>query len=259
MKRRHLNNLLTTGLLSASFYYTSSAVALENEVALPDIDRQAQVNAAIDRFEQTALQDWAFCLDSAENEEGQLTSSVECFDPRLPVGQQWQLQQSNGKPAEAEQQRSYQTTKQKQAKQDSSLNVTIKLSRLIVADSVRLSREDANYWYGDFTVDIAKLGKTANKQLQGQLRFDKSGQFIDLIEITNRGTFSPMFGSKIHHFQLKIRFIQLEKKILQLRRDLTMQGTFAWVTPIDEVSTDVFTDFHYVGAVHAAQSTLAQE
>lgn len=259
MKRKYYDHLMATGLLGASICYSSSVLAIASEAVLPEINRQAQVKAAIDRFEQTALQHWAFCLNSAENEEGQLTSSVECFDPRRPAGQQWLLQLSNGQPAGAEQQRSYQAGKKKQAKQGRSLNVTIKLSRLIVADSVRLSHEDAKYWYGDFTVDIAKLGKTASKQLQGQLRFDKSGHFIDQIEINNRAAFSPMFGSNIHYFQLKLSFIQLEQTILQLRQDLTMRGTFAFVTPIDEVSSDVFTDFQYVGPVTAVPSISAQE
>jgi len=218
-------------------------------------DWPARISAAIDRFEQNALQEWAFCLASSEHEEGELTSSTECFDPSLPLGQQWQLRLKNGQYPSAAEQRSYLKTKQQQAKKGKSFNLTLKLSRLVLHDTVQFVNEDASHWYGRFQVHIEKLGAAASKQLHGQLRFNKAGNFIEQIEITNSGPLAVMLGTKIEHFRLQLDFIELEHAVLQHQQQMTMQGTFAFVTAIDEVSQDVFSDFRYVGVVASAAAT----
>ena len=258
MKRKHLALWLAAGVVVSGPFGPQLAVAAEREAAAVTatqwrtLTREAIAEAtatAIARLEQTKLQEWAFCLASAENEEGELTSSTECFDPSLPADQQWQLRLSNGQKPTAQQQRQFLTAKQKQAKKGKSFNLTLKLSRVVVLDSVQFVREDATSWYGRFDVAIAKLGDKASKQLQGELRFNKAGHFIDRIDIRQRGPFSVMWGSEIQRFELSIAFIQLGDAILQQQQEMKMQGTFAFVTPIDEVSSDVFSDFRYIGSV----------
>ena len=229
MRKNQRGLLLAMGLVMPLQCWPQLAGAVQSDAPASTMDWQTMIREAIAKFEQTALQEWAFCLASAENEEGELTSSTECFDPTLPADQQWQLHLSNGQRPTAEQQRSYAAKKQKQAQQGKAFNLTLKLSRLILLDSVQFVSEDATSWTGRFDVSIDQLGDTASKQLQGQLRFHKSGHYIDRIDIHNRGPFSVMLGTKIQHFQLKLEFMQLEHAILQRQQEMTMQGTFAFV------------------------------
>lgn len=232
-----------------------SPVIFAANMATTTADWPTRISAAIDRFEQNSLQEWAFCLASSENEEGDLTSSTECFDPSLPPSQQWQLRLKNGQYPSAAAKRSYLATKQQQAKKGKSFNLTLKLSRLVLHDTVQFVDEDASHWYGRFDVHIEKLGAAASKQLRGQLRFNKAGNFIEQIEITNSGPFTVMLGTKIQHFRLQLDFIELEYVVLQRQQEMVMQGTFAFVTTIDEVSQDVFSDFRYVGAAATAPAS----
>ena len=253
MKRKNLALWLAVGVAVSGPLGLQLCVAAEREAAVTSTQQQTftreTIDSAIAKLERTELQQWAFCLASSENEEGEVTSSTECFDPSLPAEQQWQLRLSNGQKPTAEQQRQYLTAKQKQAKKGKSFNLTLKLSRVVVLDTVQFVREDATSWYGRFDVDIAKLGDKASKQLQGELRFNKAGHFIDRIEIRQRGPFSVMWGTEIQRFELSIAFIQQGDAILQQQQQMKMQGTFAFVTPIDEVSSDVFSDFRYIGSV----------
>lgn len=251
--------VLCIGIALPLQLWSPPALAVQQESPITAIHWQTLTREAIAKFEQTALQEWAFCLASAENEEGQISSSTECFDPTLPPAEQWQLRLSNGQTPTAQQQHRYLANKQKHSEQGKAFNLTLKLSRVILLDSVQFVSEDATNWYGSFAVYIDKLGTAASKQLQGQLRFNKAGNFIDRIEISNTGPFSVMLGSKVQRFQLKLDFIQLEHAILQRQQEMILQGSFAFVSSIDEISSDVFSDFRYIGPATQAGAVSGLE
>ena len=94
---------------------------------------------------------------------------------------------------------------------------------------------------------LSQLGNDVSKKLQGTLRFDKTQHYIDSIEISNTANFSPLFSADITEFSLTLRFTKIDSAILPQQQQLRMKGTFAFFTKIDEVSTDTFSDYHYVG------------
>ncbi|WP_189430655.1 hypothetical protein [Alishewanella longhuensis] len=54
-------------------------------------------------------------------------------------------------------------------------------------------------------------------------------------------------------------YIQREHAILQRQQEMLLQGSFAFVSQIDEVSSDVFSDFRYIGPATQAGAVSGQE
>ncbi|MDC0601386.1 hypothetical protein OAP14_00005, partial [Aliiglaciecola sp.] len=59
-------------------------------------------------------------------------------------------------------------------------------------------------------------------------------------------TFSPMFSAKITDFKLTITFDKIDSYILPLQNKLSMKGTFAFFTDIDEESLDTFSEYRFI-------------
>src|SRR5690606_33433731 len=56
------------------------------------------ISRAITDFEQRGRADWSYRVSRYENEEGQISSSIELFEPTKATGQQWTLLSLNGQP-----------------------------------------------------------------------------------------------------------------------------------------------------------------
>ncbi|GLR71567.1 hypothetical protein [Agaribacter marinus] len=214
---------------------------------------QDKISHAITAFEQTPREDWSFRLTRHENEEGDITSSIEIFNPTKAAHERWTLLRSNGEIPNQKQIRKYIKGKQKGAKNSEEQGVSMRLRDIVQLESLQLTSEDEMFINASFEVSLVQLGEEAAKHLKGTLTYVKEQAFIERIVIVNTAPFSPMFSAKITDFTLSFRFTKINAAILRRQHDLSMKGSFAFFTEIDEVSKDVFSDYKYVGQSIAKQ------
>ncbi|WP_372770039.1 hypothetical protein [Pseudoalteromonas sp.] len=200
-------------------------------------DYQVLINDAITQFEKTPREQWSYQVARYENEEGYITTSLEQFNANSKT---WHLLKTNEKiPSEAQQK----AFLQKKEKQKEGVNISIQLRELINQESLSFQNEDNDYLYLNFDVNLKKLGKKASNQLVGKLSYNKGSKYIELIEIENTAPFSPIFSAKITDFNIQLAFIKRDISILPKHNTMTMKGTFAFFTKIEEQSTDTFSDY----------------
>lgn len=211
------------------------------------VDLRSIIAGAISQFEQRSRRDWAYRIDRYENEEGDISRSIELYEPANAPDSQWQLLSINGRTPDNKQQRKFAAAKQLQANEAGQQSFSVKLSELIQLDSLQLTFDSPQYLQAGFGVYLSQLGFDVSKKLQGSLRFNKAQHYIDSIEISNTAPFSPLFSANISEFHLTLRFIKIDSTILPQQQQMKMKGTFAFFTKIDEVSTDTFSDYRYVG------------
>lgn len=206
---------------------------------------QQQVSAAILSFEATPRTQWAFDVSRYENEEGDITSSEERYQPNKDVEKQWTLLKLNGEAPTDKQAKKFQKNKAEQLAKKSNGSINIKLRDMIPIKTLSFVFEDDMKAIADFNVHLERLGEKASKQLTGQLTYDKQGQFIERIAIKNIGPFSPIFSAKITDFTMNIHFQKITQAVLPHENNLVMKGRFALFTQIDEVSTDKYYNYRY--------------
>ena len=209
---------------------------------------QLTIAQAISRYEETPREKWAFQMSSYENEEGDISSSVVSFDPARNKQQPWQLLSIDGKIPTAKQQRTFakrhnKNDGQEKVPQKEQQSFRFKLRDLIVLDSLTLLSEDENLLRAKFAVELQKLGVEASKKLTGELLYNKRQKFIEQVVIRNTAPFSPMFSAKITQFSLTFEFDIIHNAVLPQKYHLNMQGSFAFFTEINEVSSNTFSDY----------------
>lgn len=225
--------------------------AVFNAVAAPVNDAQLtslkeKVAAAIVKFEQTPKEDWAFQVSRYEDEEGDVTSSIEQFSPQLT--NQWLLKQINGEKPTEKQSTDFVQKKQKQSKaMKEGENTQLKLRKLVNQESLSLISTNERHIVMSFNVDLEKLGKDSQGKLQGKLTYHKQDKFIEEIFIWNKAEFSPMLTANITDLAITFSFVHIDGAILPQQNEMKMKGSFAYFTEIDESSVDRFSDYHYQG------------
>lgn len=200
-----------------------------------------QVAAAITAFEQTPRKNWAFEVSRYENEEGDITSSKERYQPHKNIEENWSLLMLNGNKPTAQQKQDF-----AEEKMENSKSFGIKLSKMVAIGSLLFDSENTNIGVATFNVHIEKLGKKASKKLRGTLVYDKKAQFINEIVIENTESFSPIFSAEIDQFIMTLAFKKIDQAILPHQKDLVMKGSFAFFTEIDETSTDKYFNYQYL-------------
>ncbi|MCH2055807.1 MAG: hypothetical protein MK214_04160 [Thalassotalea sp.] len=206
---------------------------------------QQQVSTAILAFEATSRKQWAFDVSHYENEEGDITSSEERYQPNEDATKQWTLLKLNGEVPSDKQAKKFQKKKAEQLAKKSNGSINIKLRDMISINTLSFVFEDDVKAIADFNVHLERLGEKASKQLTGQLTYNKQGQFIERIAIKNIGPFSPIFSAKITDFKMNIHFQKIAQAVLPHENNLAMKGRFALFTQIDEVSTDRYYNYRY--------------
>lgn len=249
MAKKYYGLLLCIGFAAQPLALDISATEHVTLNAQPSAAAELQntIASAIRQFEQRSRRDWAYRISRYENEEGDISSSVELFEPTNTPDRQWQLLSINGQAPDDKQLRKFAALKQPQGKAAGQQNFSVKLSELIQLDSLQLTFETPQHLQASFAVYLSQLGGDVSKKLQGSLRFNKEKHYIDTIEITNTANFSPLFSANINEFNLTLRFTKIDSAILPQQQEMRMKGTFAFFTKIDEVSSDTFSDYRYVG------------
>lgn len=209
-----------------------------------------KIDHAIVKFEQTNRRLWSYTISRYENEEGDITSSIEQYSPQS--SQQWQLKEINGQQPTKKQVKHFakkkesQKNKNKQADKQES-NIQISLRDLINSESLSVVSFDDEQIIMAFNVNWKKLGKDSIGKLQGQLTYQKKQQFINKISIHNNAEFSPMFTANITDLAVTFTFMQINGAVLAKQNKMNMKGSFAYFTEINETSLDTYSDYTYQG------------
>ena len=228
-------------LVCYSFF--CNAIATENAVIDEALLKQ-KIDQAIVNFEQTSRENWAYQVDRYENEEGDITSSVERFTPHIDINHQWTLITKNGEKPTKKQQKNFVKDKSAQAsEQEKGANHAMKLREIINQESLVFKADSGSHISMNFNVYVKKLGEDSKGKLTGILFYNKEQEFIDEITITNNAEFSPMFTASISELLLTFNFVKIDNAILPKQNKLQMKGTFAYFTQIDEVSNDTYSNY----------------
>lgn len=217
---------------------------------------QDKIAQAITHYEQSPRDQWSYQISNYENEEGDISSSIEKFDPTMEINKQWTLLSINGETPTEKQQQKFAKNKLKRAEKNAARkekqkdskdqNFSLQFRELIQIDSLQLASETPYKLQANFNVNLEKLGKKASKKLRGHITYDKQQQFIEHIVITNTDNFSPVFSAEITDFKISFDFAKINDAILPQEYQLSMKGTFAFFTEIEEVSTNTFSDYRFV-------------
>ncbi|MBL4941407.1 MAG: hypothetical protein JKY81_07030 [Colwellia sp.] len=232
-------------LLLLCFGTVFNVIATENitsELAL----LKEKTNRAIIKFEQTDRMLWSYKITRYENEEGDISSSIEQHSPQ--ASERWLLKQINGQLPTKKQIKNFAKKKQKQSsttKQGN--NIQLALRKLINQESLSLVSTDEKHIVMAFNVYLKKLGKDSIGKLQGKLIYQKEHEFIEKILIWNNTEFSPMFTANITDLAITFTFVHINGSILAKKNEMKMKGSFAYFTEINETSLDTFSDYLYQG------------
>ena len=234
---RHINLPFLAGVVLL-------AAALEPASARPTVDNSYRetIDTAISRFEQTRREAWSYRVERYENEEGDITSSVEQYNPPT----QWTLLRLNGSAPSPKAQQAFQAKKQEQSEESNKgANYSLSLRDIIDTNSLTLVDESSRQLRLGFKVKhLKRLGNDATGKLVGTLVFNKQEAFIEHIAITNNDVFSPVFSAKIEQIRLSFSFTHIDDAILPLETTMDMKGSFAFFTEIDETSRDSYSQYH---------------
>jgi len=205
-----------------------------------------KINSAILKFEQTKKKLWAYQISRYEDEEGDISSSIEQHSPL--ANNRWSLKEINGQLPTKKQVKNF--SKKKQEQSDSvqkEQNVKLSLRKLINHESLSLVSTDEKYIVMAFNVHLKKLGEDSVGKLQGQLTYHKENKFIEKISIWNNADFSPMFTANITDLAISFTFFHIDGAVLAKQNEMKMKGSFAYFTEINETSLDSFSDYLYQG------------
>jgi len=232
-------------LLLICFCAVFNAIAAQNTTTeLTSL--KEKVNRAIIKFENTNKELWAYKISRYEDEEGDISSSIEQHYPQ--TRERWILRKMNGQLPTKKQIKKFAKEKHEQNKtHKQAQKMQLSLRKLINQDSLSLVSTDEKHMVMAFNVYIKKLGKDSMGKLQGQLIYQKEQQFIEKISIWNNAEFSPMLTAKISDLAITFTFLDINGAILAKQNEMKMKGSFAYFTDINETSIDNFSEYLYQG------------
>ncbi len=239
----------------------AESVDINDDNTLKQKALDQKIHKAIVKFEQTNRKQWGFTVNRFENEEGDITESVEQFTPNADINKRWLLISANGEKPTVKQQEKFLKAKRKQAskkkkraKADGTTkkkhaagnnSYSIKLRELINQETLSYQSETSTHIQMSFQVTLSQFGDDTKGKLDGLLSYNKQDAFIETITITNNAPFSPMFSASISELLLTFNFTQIDDAILFREHALEMKGTFAYFVEIDEVSKDSYFGYQY--------------
>lgn len=206
------------------------------------LEHQNNVRASFKLFSETKRKNFSYTITKYENEEGDVTSSLETYSPAESIAQSWSLIELNGEIPTTAQVNKYLKNKSKK-KDKSKNNQSISISQLVDIDTLQILNENNEFIKSSFKVGYSRFGEDAKKKLEGILTFDKNNQFVQNIEIINNDNFSPMFSADINKLKLTLSFIKIKNAILPLSTKMRLVGSMAMFIEIDEISTVDYSNY----------------
>jgi hypothetical protein len=241
----NINDLKICCLLMVSLSTTVDSFAREF-TAEDLVSSKEKIQSAIVKFEKTDSEHWSYIVSRFEDEEGDITSSIEYFSPQ--EDKPWLLKKINGEQPTEKQISQFAKKKHDQSsKKGEGVNVQIKLRNLINQESLSLVSIDNKNIVMAFDVSFKKLGEDSRGKLQGQLTYQKDAKFIEKISVWNNENFSPMFTANITDLAITFTFLEINGSVLTKQNEMKMKGSFAYFTDINETSLDTFSGYQYHG------------
>jgi len=226
-------------LLPLYFGAAFNIIAAEN-TTMKLISLKEKVNNAIIKVEHTDQGLWSYNISRYEEEEGDISSSIEQYSPK--ASEPWLLKKINGQLPTEKQIKRFAKNKQEQEG-----NIQLQLRALIDQETLSLVSIDEKNIVMEFNVNLKKLGEDSIGKLQGKLTYQKDKQFIEKILIWNNEDFSPMLAAKITDLAITFTFLHINGSVLTKQNKMEMKGSFAYFTEINETSLDTFSDYLYQG------------
>ncbi|BDX05891.1 hypothetical protein [Planctobacterium marinum] len=215
---------------------------LNQDFSKPEVLKRT-VEQAITQFSASNRTNWSYTLSKYEDEEGDITSSIEQHNALAAKGQRWALLQIDGdKPSTREQER-YQKKKAKKDKQKQEQSYSFRLAEIIKMETLQLVSISSDRLKMSFEVNLSQFGEEASSKLQGILHYDLIDKYIEGIEISNTDSFSPMFSADITKLLLEMHFIKIQDSVLPAKNRMVLQGTWAFFTEINEVSEATYSNY----------------
>lgn len=227
--------------MGAGCCFTISTV--QSQTSIPT-EIEQKVIQAIANISDAQRKDWAVHISHYENEEGDITSSIERYTPHENPSKRWTLLRINDQVPSDKQRKKFAKKKLERAEnKDEGEGYSVNFNTLIVQDSLQLLSDNSSEVEVGFRVRLDEFGDDAQSKLQGTLLYSKQQDYIETITISNSDEFSPMFSASISELELSFNFIKLSDVVLPQKIEMQMKGSFAYFTEIDEISTTTYSDY----------------
>ena len=233
-------------LLNINRYTVVSVFAfLAASVALGATDHSAILQEAAQAMDDDYMQAWAYTETSIESEE----HTVGRYDPRLPVGERWQLLSLNDKQPTTQEMADYAAGKAGDNGSSSADKGDHDVDNIAESDSLRLIEETDDYWLYSFTPVEDDDEEEFMKHVDATMKIIKDGPYIEYIDMHSNKPFKPQFGVKVKEFVTRLQFGRAsdDGPVVPLSVDVRIKARAFLAIGIDETISVSFSDYEYVG------------
>ncbi len=196
------------------------------------------VRDAIAELQAFKEQPWAVTMTT----ERDAKQYIERFNPTLDGVERWKLLSVNGKAPSKDQ-----LSRHRKRCEGQKDNVMPDLMDCIQADSFRLAREDQHYQYFEFRPKFDKpLYAQVAKHVLATLWFDKSGEFIERLQIANESQFTAMPSVKVNQFFGLARFgyeKRMGSSLLLLETQMVIKGKKFFIGELDRTERVTYSNY----------------
>lgn len=204
-------------------------------------DYEAIVQRAFESNDQASKQDWSF----TETRLSEGVTRVSRFDPRRPDGERWALISVDGNPPTRKEIEQY--LQEKRESDDSQEEGDEFGSKFIAPGSLKLIEEtEVKYRFG-FLPNIEEDSEEAKlwRHVNGILSIDKSGHYIESIDLKSIKPFKPAKGIKVKSFEMSMKFgpAANDSQIVPLLFDVHVQGRAFLMFKLNEAERISYSDY----------------
>lgn len=214
-------------------------------VVLGATDHAAILQDAAQAMDDAYLQEWAYTETNIESEE----HTVGRYDPRLPMGERWQLLSFNDRQPTVQEIADYAEEKKDDNGSSSANNGDgdHDVSDIAEPDSLRLVEETDDYWLYSFT-PVEDDEEEFMKHVDATMKIIKDGPYIEYIDMHSSKPFKPQFGVKVKEFVTRLQFGRASAggPVVPLSIDIRVKARAFLAISVDETMSVSFSDYEYV-------------
>ena len=236
-----MNTLLKTNRYTVvpvfAFFAASVAIGATNHAAI--------LQEAAQAMDDDYMQAWAYTETSIESEE----HTVGRYDPRLPVGERWQLLSLNDRQPTTQEIADYAEGKTGDNGSSSADKGDHDVDDIAESNSLRLIEETDDYWLYSFTPVEDDDEEEFLKHVDATMKIIKDGPYIEYIDMHSNKPFKPQFGVKVKEFVTRLQFGRAsdDGPVVPLSVDVRIKARAFLALGIDEMMSVSFSDYEYVG------------
>lgn len=199
-------------------------------------DNISLIEAALQRLDAADQDDtWFFTLQLTENQETRVIS----HDPLRAPYEQRTLLRVDGQPPDADRLKEFRKEEEKRV---DDRDPDAGYRRLVILDTLELSKNEGDYVHYTFSPRIKPLEKAGDK-LRGTLTLDTSTGQIRDIEVFTAEPFSPAFSVTLDNYRLQFIFREEQGARLLQRMESTAAGKAGFIKAFESVVVVDFSDY----------------